>query len=151
MPYPAGEEHAALVISTASAYALRFSSTVAMQITSSGVSVAKRKGTEMNQKELNAVLDQHELWLRSGGRKGKRADLCGENLKRLSFVARDLEGIDLVGADCHCADFYGANLVNADMRFGNFQHADLRCTFLAGSDRRGADFYSAQVDEWVEV
>jgi len=52
----------------------------------------------MKQEELDRVLQQHQLWLESGGVKGERADL---------------RHADLQGADLRDADLWGADLRHA--------------------------------------
>ena len=49
----------------------------------------------MNKKELNQIIQDHELWLESDGREGKRAKLKNSNL----------EGYDLTRSDLRDATF----------------------------------------------
>src|SRR5712664_654854 len=43
-----------------------------------------------------AILDQHKIWVESGGESGVKADLCGVNLAKA-----DLTGVNLQGAHLH--------------------------------------------------
>ena len=96
----------------------------------------------MNANQLNNVLRQHQKWLNETCR-GKRADLCGENLRnaRLSGAAlsgADLSRVDLTGADLQGADLSGANLSRADLQGAVLAFANLRGADLSGADLRGA-------------
>jgi hypothetical protein len=46
--------------------------------------------------DLAEILDQHKLWVESGGESGSKADLCGVNLAKA-----DLTGVNLQGAHLH--------------------------------------------------
>ena len=65
-----------------------------------------KAGLNMNKKELDKILDNHKLWLRTKGNEGERANL------------RDAELRD--------ADLRYANLSYADLRYANLRDADLR-------------------------
>lgn len=49
----------------------------------------------MDKKELQEIIEQHQLWINTERKKGKRADLEGA----------DLEGADFFGADWGRAKF----------------------------------------------
>ena len=51
----------------------------------------------MTQKELNEILENHELWLENKG--GKRAELHHSNLSRSNLRGSNLSGSDLYGAN----------------------------------------------------
>lgn len=70
----------------------------------------------IHEKELKQILEQHELWLNTGGIKGKRANL----------THADLEGTNLRNADLHGANLQGANLEGANLCWVNFGTANLR-------------------------
>lgn len=61
----------------------------------------------MDTKELKIILDQHKLWLESGKKEGKRADLSEANL-----TEADLSGANLFEADLTKANLSWANLYN---------------------------------------
>lgn len=52
----------------------------------------------MKQEELNKILDEHELWVKSCATKGKQADLSGEHLEGLAFDDRALSQANFRGA-----------------------------------------------------
>jgi uncharacterized protein YjbI with pentapeptide repeats len=60
--------------------------------------------------ELDKILDNHKIWLSSGGEKGERADF--------SYA-------DLRFADLRNANLSNANLRYADLRYANLCYADL--------------------------
>lgn len=64
----------------------------------------------MEQSKLNKILDDHKLWLKTGGKQGERADL---------------RSADLRGADLRYAELCYANLSNADLRYADLRYADL--------------------------
>ena len=59
----------------------------------------------MKPSELKAILDQHRLWVESGYKQGKRANLRSANLRGANLRSADLEGADLRGADLQGTTF----------------------------------------------
>src|SRR5712692_1559742 len=53
--------------------------------------------------DLAEILDQHKIWVESGGESGIKADLCGVNLAKA-----DLTGVNLRGANLMGANLYGS-------------------------------------------
>jgi uncharacterized protein YjbI with pentapeptide repeats len=90
--------------------------------------------------ELAEVLDQHRMWVESGGENGARADLCGVNLSKA-----DLTGINLQGASLHRANLSGADLSMANLRGASLVQADLHDTNLLGTELRGANLMGANL------
>lgn len=77
----------------------------------------------MEESKLKEILRKHRLWLKEDP-EGEKADLRGEDLRRMNFSRTDLR----------CVDFKGA-----DLRFANFSYADLsntnfNCAVLSGAD-----------------
>jgi len=97
--------------------------------------------------ELLAVaeaLDQHRLWVESGGKEGIQGDFAGANLCDADLTAVNLQGaemakVNLRGADLSMANLRGANLVEADLRETN-----LLGTEFSGANLMGANLYGAQ-------
>ena len=79
--------------------------------------------------ELDKILADHKLWLKSNGTAGARADLS----------VPDLWGTDLQGANLRCANLQGANLRDTNLRGADLQGANLRGTNLRGANLRGAN------------
>ena len=94
--------------------------------------------------ELAEILDQHKLWVESGGESGNKADLCGVNLARADLTGVNLEGAflqraSLIGADLAMANLRGASLVQADLRDANLLGTELRGANLMGANLYGAE------------
>src|ERR1700726_1015234 len=88
--------------------------------------------------DLAEVLDQHKIWVESGGESGTKADLGGVNLSNA-----DLTGANLQGAFLNKANFRGADLSLANLRGASLVQADLRDTNLLGTELRGANLMGA--------
>ena len=84
----------------------------------------------MDATELKVILDQHKLWIESGRKKGKSANLQGADLQ-----SANLEGANLQSADLQSADLLGARLLGA-----NLQGANLQSAYLEGANLEGATF-----------
>jgi uncharacterized protein YjbI with pentapeptide repeats len=90
--------------------------------------------------EVAEALDQHRLWVESGGAQGTRADLSGANL-----VDADLTGANLQGAQLQKANLRGADLSMANLRNTNLVEADLSETNLLGTEFSGANMMGANL------
>ena len=126
----------------------------------------------MKQEELNKILDEHELWVKSCATKGKQADLSGEHLEGLAFddralsqasfrgayldgakfidailVGVDFEGASLVDTDFSCANAWGANFNETNCKDALFLSANLTEASFEGADLDGASFVQANLTE----
>src|SRR5205814_4344943 len=93
--------------------------------------------------ELAGIVKGHRLWLESGGKEGRKADLSDKKL----HVGSELKGVNLQGAILNGANFGDANLTDtnfqrADLRRANFGKAALRRTNF-----READLQNANLEE----
>src|SRR3984893_2982470 len=88
--------------------------------------------------ELAQILDEHKMWVESGGDAGVKADLTGANL-----AGADLTGVNLQDAILTKANLAGADLSMANLRGTNLVHADLRNATLLGTELRGANLMGA--------
>ena len=88
--------------------------------------------------EFAAILDQHRIWVESGGEAGTKADLCGANLGNA-----DLTGVNLQGAFLQRANLRGADLSMANLRHASLVQADLCNANLLGAELRGANLMGA--------
>jgi uncharacterized protein YjbI with pentapeptide repeats len=88
--------------------------------------------------DLAEILDQHKIWVESGGESGNKADLSGVNLAHA-----DLTGINLQSAVLNKANLRGADLSLANLRGASLVQADLRDTNLLGTELRGANLMGA--------
>src|SRR6267143_6031626 len=88
--------------------------------------------------DLAEILDQHKIWVESGGESGAKADLSGVNLAKA-----DLTGVNLQGAHLHRTNLVGADLSMANLRGASLVRADLRSANLLGTELRGANLMGA--------
>jgi uncharacterized protein YjbI with pentapeptide repeats len=88
--------------------------------------------------ELASILDQHRIWVESGGEAGTKADLCGANLANA-----DLTGVNLQSAFLQRANLRGADLSMANLRHASLVQADLCNANLLGAELRGANLMGA--------
>src|SRR2546425_11548250 len=94
--------------------------------------------------DLAEILDQHKIWVESGGEYGIKADLCGVHLAKADLTGVNLQGAhlhrtNLVGADLSMANLRGASLVRS-----NLQNANLLGTELRGANLMGANLYGSE-------
>lgn len=109
-------------------------------------------------RQLDIILGAHELWLRTDGRQGCRADLQGARVVYTSLQNCNLMGADLMGADLSHTDmsggvFRGADFTDADMSmaylgYADFTHAKLPISIRSCSSFRYAQF-SADALPWL--
>lgn len=88
----------------------------------------------MKQEELNKILDEHELWVKSCATKGKQADLSGEHLEGLAFDDRALSQASFSGAYLDGAKFIDAILVSTNFEGANLKNADFSCANAWGAN-----------------
>lgn len=94
--------------------------------------------------DLAEILDQHKLWVETGGESGSKADLSGANLAHADLTGVNLEGAilqraKLSGADLSMANLRGASLVQTDLRDANLLGTELRGANLMGANLYGAE------------
>jgi uncharacterized protein YjbI with pentapeptide repeats len=94
--------------------------------------------------DLAEILDQHKIWVETGGESGVKADLCGANLANADLTGVNLEGAflqraSLTGADLSMANLRGASLVQVDLRESNLLGTELRGANLMGANLYGAE------------
>ena len=88
--------------------------------------------------QLTQVIREHSLWIGSGHREGKMANLSGANLS---------------GANLSGANLREANLIVANLRGANLRGADLILANLSWANLRGADLTEAKLNNslWTEA
>jgi uncharacterized protein YjbI with pentapeptide repeats len=106
--------------------------------------------------DLQAILEDHKLWVSSMGKSGKkaylrgadltRADLTRANLLEANLLEANLRGADLRGADLTGANLRGADLLEANLHEANLTWADLTGADLTRANLRGADLRGANLD-----
>ena len=94
-----------------------------------------RTGDDVEEIDIEAIIEQHGLWLETRAAQGQRA-----NLEKL-----DIAGIDLSGKDLSNANLRSADLSDAQCAGAVFQSADLRSATLSGANLREADLTVAKL------
>lgn len=94
--------------------------------------------TPIAAEQLQAIVAEHQDWIRSDGGKGRRAMLRGCNLSNATLANLNLSGADLSEANLAGADLTGALLICTDLRGANLlrvatAEADFRGALLDGS------------------
>ena len=105
---------------------------------------------QLTEEELKQILERHELWLKSNGKQGERANLEGANLDRanlkgVNLEKANLERVSLKWADLENANLEGANLKGASLEWANFQWANLAGANLEGAISTMAKFMMANL------
>lgn len=94
----------------------------------------------MTPEKLQTILDQHQLWVSSGGQQGQRACLSGTNLSGTDLSYANLSKAYLIGANLSHANMTRANLLGA-----NLSGATLFYTGLFGASLLDADLSDANL------
>src|SRR6266404_1628692 len=94
--------------------------------------------------ELASILDQHRIWVETGGEGGAKADLCGVNLENADLTSVNLQGAFLQRANLRGADLSMANLRHASLVQADLCNANLLGTELRGANLMGATLYGAE-------
>lgn len=99
---------------------------------------------ELKAERLKKVFELHEIWLRSGGKRGKRAVITNTymghinmryaNLRYAILTGNDMRLIDMRDSDLSHAILTGNDMRHTDMRHSNLSHAVLRCNDMTGTD-----------------
>ena len=100
--------------------------------------------TEKN--HLFSILQEHQLWVLSNGKNGKKADLSGANLTGKNLRDANLKRADLSGADLSKADLSGANLRGADLTGADLTDSNLTKANLTTAILKNADLTRAQLN-----
>ena len=100
----------------------------------------------MNKAELDKILDNHKLWLKTNGEEGERADLRSADLSSADLRYADLRSADLRSADLRYADLSYADLRSANLSYADLSSANLRYANLSYADLSYADLSSANLD-----
>ncbi len=87
------------------------------------------------------IIKEHQLYLKTGSREGKRANLSGANLsganlRWANLSEANLSEANLSGANLSGANLSGANLSEANLSGANLSEAD-GIKYIGGFDKRG--------------
>ena len=97
--------------------------------------------TEKN--HLFSILQEHQLWVLSNGKNGRKADLSGANLTGKNLRDANLKRADLSGADLTDSDLTKANLTTAILKNADLTRARLNMAILIKTDLRGVNLNRA--------
>ena len=120
----------------------KYSKTFCLTTGDHPVRLQEREGEAMKPSELKVVLEDHRLWVESGYRQGKRA-----NLRAADIEGANLRGANLYGADLRGADLYGADLQDANLQDACLQDACLQDADLGGANLRGANLQDVNLQD----
>jgi uncharacterized protein YjbI with pentapeptide repeats len=102
-------------------------------------------GSCMNSKQIQSILDAHQLWIDSGFKEGSQANFSGADL---SFS--ELSGINLTEANfCYPDPLDIDTLKPAKLAAGNFKNCILNKAKLVGVDLTLADLSGAELNEAI--
>ena len=107
-------------------------------------------------RELREILKEHERWIDTDKKEGKRADLSDANLREADLSEANLSNANLSGADLTEAYLNDADLSKADLskvdlskaelgEKANLNGACLRCAYLGYTDLRCANLNEADL------
>lgn len=106
----------------------------------------KDNDVKIEKNHLFSILQEHQLWVLSGGKNGRKADLSGANLTGKSLRDANLKRADLSGADLSKADLSGANLRGADLTGADLTDSDLTKANLTTAILKNADLTRARLN-----
>ena len=98
-----------------------------------------------SKQELDKILDNHKLWLSSGGEKGERANLSYADLRSANLSSADLRSANLRSANLSYADLRSANLRSANLSYANLSSANLSYANLSSANLSYANLSSANL------
>ena len=93
---------------------------------------------EISDADLKKIIHDHELWRKTNGEKGKRADLSYTNLRGKQFVWGSLAQANLSHSDLSYADFGYADLKEADFSYSKLSHAKFDRASLSAVNFNGS-------------
>ncbi len=107
-----------------------------------------RQYRKISDEELKEILNQHELWLKTGGKDGKIAelqyiDLMGKSLENRSLACANLSGSNISKSNLTNVRLFEANLSLTNLEGADLKWAELRGTQFIGANLRGVDFHGA--------
>ncbi|MGK2872739.1 MAG: pentapeptide repeat-containing protein [Alphaproteobacteria bacterium] len=91
---------------------------------------------------LDEILHSHALWVASGGKTGRHADLSGVDLRNTDV----LEASELTALKAENTVFYGLSLRGTALQGALLMGADLRGVDLREADLRGANLTGARLN-----
>ena len=93
--------------------------------------------------DIQKTLEDHKMWVLTGGKGGIKANLGGADLRDANLCGAYLRDANLRGADLRGANLSDANLCGANLSDANLRYAYLRDAYLHGADLHGAYLHVA--------
>ena len=106
----------------------------------------ENNNTKIDQETLASILKEHQLWIESDGKNGKKADLSGKDLRGANLSLEDLSHANLSRANLRGANLWGINLSRADLSRADLLGADLLGANLSGANLNDAILIGARLD-----
>ena len=98
------------------------------------------KYRDISEEELKQILEEHEKWVSSGEKEGRKANLAEVNLQN-----SNLEGVNLQKANLNRADLQEAFLNEANLKQANLNGTNLQSASLFKANLQEAKLYSANL------
>ena len=95
--------------------------------------------------ELNNILASHELWLRTDGADGSKANLEGAYLENANLREANLENANLAGVNLFKANLAGVNLFKANLENANLNGANIKEANLMYANLREANLFGSNL------
>jgi len=96
--------------------------------------------------EIDSIVEQHQVWLRTNGAEGKRGFLSGANLCGFSFEKLNLDKFIFDHANMDGCNLNRASLIGAKMNGVFFRNGSALRTDFTDAELCGVDFTNANVD-----
>lgn len=112
--------------------------------------MSRRDGSPLRSlppESLQESLEAHQVWVRSRGSEGSRADLSEANLGRVNLRVGVLMEANLKGANLERAILEGARMQRAELQGASLRGADLQRVSLHQANLQGADLFEANLAE----
>ena len=89
--------------------------------------------------ELKQILEEHQKWLKSKGKEGKRADLHLINLKKINMKKAILAFADMQQSNLFGVNLQQANLIRTNLKKSYLSQANLKMANLFRANLEGAE------------
>ncbi|MBI5522513.1 MAG: pentapeptide repeat-containing protein [Desulfarculus sp.] len=105
-------------------------------------------GRIISEKDLAEILNLHQQWVDSGGKRGQWSYLLSRSdLSDVSLAGANLSGLDLSGANLSGGNLIGAKLCKATMVNANLTNAVMNRSDLTDANLIGAELGHANLDD----
>jgi len=100
---------------------------------------------KISTEELKEILENHKVWVETGGKSGVKANLSGVDLSKENLYSADLHKVNLSKANLYSADLHKANLYSAYLSKANLSRANLSGVDLSKANLSGVDLSKANL------